>query len=552
MMDSFEYIRTTDNNKFATNKYKIRNKDGYCVGMNIYPSVAELLSHLKLLKAFEVMKARVLASSQGAPEDVWRTYLNNACRRYVMFVSSMLAVHQQPSTFNEFSLIDRALVVDPRFIKQYDAFLPPLDVVYVWYSFMQNPGRYYDTFVNTWIMAFAYFPLPLKRLARAIDDFTYEYHPTVEERNRYYKFMGRLTEDPKDLVYDVYEISVFDLTVSLKCPYCRQTLATNVPLTNRKKTGFSDPGFSHAKPDNSRCRCPYTTITHDELRKWQLFWGLTHPSPIKGIFKYYTEVFHASKDSLLIDDQIKLVAKQSGVLEIDKFTQLSPNQVISRMIGCAKTQGNLQLAERIHKVLLAYAKAHLVYLTADKCISEIMVDLVKMCYEVEPFINRMNSLNWLHLRYYKHIMADARKRYTSFVALAKKSGGFVLAPTVDIDLFWRTHQITGYFYLLLSINPLTFIFDVMEDVTEKDIPNVFEGTASLYERFSRHDYTLCYCEHCCAGRYPGVSGPQETHLSCVMPPESNSDCGCYGQFDCGGGPSMRCGALNIGDKYDME
>ncbi|KAA8905201.1 hypothetical protein DIURU_001629 [Diutina rugosa] len=554
MMNSFEYIRTTENDKFATNKYKVRNEDGYSVGMNVYPSAAEALAHLKLLRAFEVMKTKVLSKSEGNPEDVWRVYINNACRRYVMFVSSMLAVHQQPTSFNEFSSIDRALVVDPRFIKQYDALLPPLDVVYVWYSFMQFPGRYYDTFINTWVMAFAYFPLPLKRLARAIDDFSFEYRPSPEERSRYFKFMGRLSEDPADHVFDVYEMSVFESVVSLRCPYCRQTLATDIPLTTRKRTGFSDPGFCYAKPAASKCRCPYSTITHDELRKWQLLWGLTHPSPLKGIFKHYTEVFHASKDALSIDDQIKEVANDSGVIELTNFQAMTPNQLISRMINYAKNQGDLQLAERIHKVLSVYAKTHLVYLTADKCISEIVVDLVKMCYQVEPFIDRMNKLDWLHSKYYKGIMHDARKRYTNFVSLAKKSGGFVLAPTLDIDLFWRTHQITGYFYMLLSINPLNFIFDIMEDVTEQDIPNVFEGTASLYERFTRHEYTTCYCDHCCASKFPASSSPSShtPKRSCIMPPESSTDCGCYGQYECGGGPSVRCGALNIGDKYDME
>ena len=56
------------------------------------PTIADVVAHLKLLKAFGALKAKVLGTSvikdlNPAQHKYWQVFLTNAVRRFIIFVS---------------------------------------------------------------------------------------------------------------------------------------------------------------------------------------------------------------------------------------------------------------------------------------------------------------------------------------------------------------------------------------------------------------------------------------------------------------------------------
>ena len=59
------------------------------------PTIADVVAHLKLLKAFGALKAKVLGTSkvikdlEPAQHKYWQVFITNAVRRFIIFVSAL-------------------------------------------------------------------------------------------------------------------------------------------------------------------------------------------------------------------------------------------------------------------------------------------------------------------------------------------------------------------------------------------------------------------------------------------------------------------------------
>lgn len=106
------------------------------------PKVIEVIAYLKLLKAFKVLKNRVLAGSrdengynEATSLKTWQVYLTNSVRRFIIFINSLYSkIKEEPN-------------VNLRYTKFYslmDALIPPLDVILIWNSVILNNSFFND------------------------------------------------------------------------------------------------------------------------------------------------------------------------------------------------------------------------------------------------------------------------------------------------------------------------------------------------------------------------------------------------------------------------
>lgn len=74
-------------NQFATHSYSTF-RDTH------FPRVAETATHLKLLKAFQVYKAKIVGTSPTEFQvKTWQVFVSNSVKRFIVFISALKKFH---------------------------------------------------------------------------------------------------------------------------------------------------------------------------------------------------------------------------------------------------------------------------------------------------------------------------------------------------------------------------------------------------------------------------------------------------------------------------
>ncbi|CAN3355685.1 hypothetical protein DICA3_B14312 [Diutina catenulata] len=492
-----------DRNHLASKKISVTTECGEIdTRINHYPKVDEAIYHLKLIKAFKAMKARVLKHSDE-PEEDWRTYLILASRRFVAFVSALrnyLEKEPRLRPMDERKAYEGGLHFGRDSLAKFDSFYPPLDVLLVWYSFMMNPTSFYNNFMIGKFVRMIFYPFPLQRVSDCIDNATFEYNPSIKACYNYVDLLYSYSNDPIDLNYHTTLASACEIKVVVRCPVCTQALATDVDLTNDVGTGFCDDNFMMEQNENSKCPCPFNrTLSHDELRKRVLFKYLDKKFFFMGITKYYSKLFHASKGCL--DGRIRTSIKKSGVCTIDSFRLLSMEKIIEHAKMDAISRRETDLAGMIETILGVYRRYDLTFLTLPKSIHQ-WENLPELVKKQEAFFDEITSQGWTESPYCKEIMTEAAIRYMQFYSLAidKSSRNCVLVPTLDIDLFYRTHHLSLLYFLQLSKTTTRWLLEPQELATRIDHDKAFRDTTIKFRNRFAQNLSICYCLKCVESR----------------------------------------------------
>ena len=106
------------------------------------PTIADVVAHLKLLKAFGALKAKVLGTSkvikdlEPAQHKYWQVFITNAVRRFIIFVSALrkyscdtVSTVVREDTFFK-------VIKNKKFESMMSQIMPPLDVIMVWHAFL--------------------------------------------------------------------------------------------------------------------------------------------------------------------------------------------------------------------------------------------------------------------------------------------------------------------------------------------------------------------------------------------------------------------------------
>lgn len=467
------------------------------------PSVADLICHLKLLKAVEVYKTMLFAESE-ALEDVqlkqWQVFVSNAVRRFVIYVSA-LREYARKEIFLWYRGADEELIYkngvrkDRNFMARMVAILPPLDIIMVWHAFLLLPRTMYDHFMRSQFMQFAMFPMPLKLISDAIDNKTFAYNPAPHFLQAYHTVMVGFTDNPHDLVYHLDDLWLTHHVLDVYCPICGEILVENVPWSQDDRTGFADANFRQ-EIKISYCRCDFGTrvITHEELRKRQLVADLHRGTPLAGLFKYYLKIIsHRSyhdRDAIRINQTVLLILKQcAGDLK---------RQTLAQFIRARESSSE---GKKINLLLRNYVLMNPIHCTVPGGF-EIWEDLVGCVLRQHRFTTAMNHIDWLHLPFIREGMKELIVRYARFFSLLTKyEQQQVLVPTLDIDLVWHTHQLLMVYYFEDCMHtPAQFVIDHDDKVEQGRLDGGFEATARLYRSKFKETYLICFCRFCLAIR----------------------------------------------------
>lgn len=497
--------------------------------INHYPKVDEAVYHLKLIKAFLALKQRILIHSENPTLD-WRRYLQLALRRFLAFVLALrnyLDKEPRLTPMDERRAYELGLNFSGNQLAKLDSFYPPLDVLLVWYSFMMNPTLFYDNFVIGKFVRMIFYPFPLRRVCDTIDNYTFGYNPSIDACYAYVDLLYLYLNDPTDLHYHTTLALVNEVKMHVRCPLCTQVLVTDILLTNEDGTGFSDPGFCIEQNANSKCNCPFNrTLTHEELRKRVLFKYLDDKIFFMGITKYYSKLFHASKGSL--DGRIRALIKKLGVSTVDLFRVLSMDKIIDHAKMDAILRRENDLVQIIDQILGVYRRYDLMFLTLPKLIHQ-WENLPDLVLKQEPFMEQVAAQGWTESIYCKEILTESAIRYMQFYLLGidKLNRETMLVPTLDIDLFYRTHHLSLLYYLQLSKTTTRWMLEPQDVSPSFVLTQWFQTTALKFRNRFQQQYQICYCDKCVLlrhnmqrqGEVSGVVAPPP--YSTVDPIEAN-------------------------------
>lgn len=462
------------------------------------PTIVDLIAHLKLLRAFRRLKIDIVRTQETKySTKIWQVFVTNSVRRFIIYLSALKLVLGVASydDYDEANINLREKDQYSRISAFLRTQLPPLDVIMVWHAFSLNPKSYYDFLVRNQFCQFYATALPLDQIHLAIDNFTYKYNPPSRLRDGYLLIIRIFSKDELDALYDWTSFNMLNLRCDISCPICQGTILEDVPYTNNSDTGFADANFSqkHIPVSSKGCVCRFgTNVTHESLRRRQLYADLFSLSALPHTYKYFSKVYKGQSYKKDSTERIVSIIKN----EIGKdIIPMVPYSSLDKCILSAVESKTYSFAKRV--VLRNYTQMNLVHLTVKGGV-EVNDDLVGCVIRQERFWEKMNQIDWLRLPTVKTTLAEALIRYARFFMLLTSPENMgMLVPTLDIDLVWHTHQLTQYQYFSDCVAVTGgFVIDHDDKVEESMLDTGFEKTAKLYRNRFGEDYSICTCWYC--------------------------------------------------------
>jgi hypothetical protein len=90
----------------------------------------------------------------------------------------------------------------------------------------------------------------------------------------------------------------------------------------------------------------------------------------------------------------------------------------------------------------------------------------------------------------------ARRRYDQFFSMFSKFPGETMVPTLDIDLFWHTHQLSPASYYYYSFEQTERFIDHNDKLSSGILDTGFERTEKRFSEMFGEEYGGCFCWSC--------------------------------------------------------
>lgn len=436
------------------------------------PTPEEIVAHLKILRAFAVLKKSITSNvlNLDRRDKLWQSYLTMATRRFVVFMDAVVRYNQQESP-------DRAT-----FKAKLSQFLPPLDIIMVWHSFLLNTKSFANHIARHKLLHFLYFGFPIHEIEQQISNHTFIYRPSEPYWMGFNNFILQYSGHSEQFRYDSYAVfdpSAVDLEVC--CPNCGEPLI-HVPLLNDNfLNGFCDSNFEFKLTSN--CSCGFLdTISHDELRK-RLLW---HDIETENLPNYFSPVYiskQMEKEDAKPEEVVKLIQSHKTILiqrPLLEFLHIIKPQIPSKSF----------------LVLRKYLTINCIGASVPGTKFVLNEDLVACVFRQERFISRMEEINWLESLDLNSTVLESIERYENFVSLFSGNVNYPIVPTLDIDLAWHTHQLNPGVYFKYCFHRTSKIIHHDDKVEENRIGRGFEVTCDVYKTRFKKDYSICFCSYC--------------------------------------------------------
>ncbi|KAF2428684.1 hypothetical protein EJ08DRAFT_719442 [Tothia fuscella] len=506
-------------------------------GVNVTPD--QCIAHLKLLEAFYILReeignvenlfgiaspplsekdSEVIQETQGQNpaflaqvrirEKRWAVFVARAVDRFEKWWDSCVPATLKGAPCEK--LTGAALCgkeglvqidVDGEPIVQLGAidYLPPIDVLMVWHSYMLNPRNFFEDCYRYGKMDFFATPMPWASIDKGIDIVTFIYTPTLKAVSNFEQSTGLKWDNLED-----------DMSKSLFCPTC--AISISVPWTDGSAwldteelnpgTGYADAGFT------TSCMNCKTAITHDALRVQKfktdmqacLRSDIPMPGTVLGVdgipdapVSYLPDGPSHYFPNVLIKKGVEpllplVFSKPSSTIDDikDVFEEAIKDKAL--LIGVKGRRKRLMPKERlaIRKMLSRY------WFNS----SPFALDLSGAVIRQGSFVEKMHNIDWLHSPALESTMKRLLTKYARFFALMVEYPRQVAVPTLDVDLAWHTHQLDPKEYYRYSYALTKKYIDHDDKIEETALSDGFTWTSKTYASKYKEPYSECTCWYC--------------------------------------------------------
>lgn len=183
-----------------------------------YPAPGHVASHLLLVECFHNFKAQIeltstfsaastppIQSSLSSGQGIWSSYLPVAIKRFKLWITKIEAVIRHSAVFNRYGTGSH---LQGAFTENY---LPPLDVLFIWYCYLQSPSSYERLIASNGFRLLSHICFPWHVFPTAIDQNTLEYRSSLAARSLWKNLVG-IPFDLKDCLEVTLESSTAAFT----------------------------------------------------------------------------------------------------------------------------------------------------------------------------------------------------------------------------------------------------------------------------------------------------------------------------------------------------
>ncbi|KAF8544408.1 hypothetical protein BDD12DRAFT_873115 [Trichophaea hybrida] len=341
--------------------------------------------------------------------------------------------------------------------------LPPVEVLMVWHSFMLNPKCYYDDCFALGVPSMLSVAFPWEAIKNAIDLSTLSYTLPSEAE----EFFKVSTSQNPDLFSQLKDASVSTPRLPLleiSCPACESEHEIQITPSGTQ-TGWLDPAFRLS------CSCGFL-INHDALCAERLRQDIKQVlSGGPGIRGTFSPPF---TQGTTVNTQLKQYYVTTAP------TVQSHPTVTSLLLPLGKT------ANAITPFYLPASPQ------SSSCIS-----LTAAVLRQGTFIDKMHHFLWLRSPTLSAgTLPRAQIKYSNFFALFKMFPGETMVPTLDVDLFWHSHQLTPARYYTYCFLAAGRFIDHDDKLPTGILDDGFERTGQRYWNAFSSEYGGCLCWAC--------------------------------------------------------
>ena len=484
------------------------------------PSIANCITHLRLLSAFSQLKETVYSRrellqpqdscSPGEAALRWIIFVAVAVTRFETWLQKTLPTGFRPSlarsTATNPSEMDKLLEQTEPLAWTQDL-LPPLDVLLVLHSYMLNPHDFLQDCLRCGGLALWKAGFPWDLVATNIDGTTLEYRPSESTILAFEKRTGI-----------AWNHMCLEDKTSIDCSGCRELVSvrwtdmyTNESLQMEK--GNTRMNFAVTCPHcqsqvsqdsvcNARLKADLDLLLRDDvvLPGTLLSRDGVIPTACPG---RAVNADGALLNDILVDGLAKQLIQTIGKAQRNAGKVQLSSCAMNDSIISAFTEGSFQdrakdvdEGEKTFSALMKSAqRLRSMY---DNNMSAFALDLVGAIMRQGAFVEKMQHFDWIRSPAIVHTVSCAIERYSGFFKVMQQHPGKTAVPTFDVDLVWHTSQLTPMEYYRYSLENCNGLFiDHDDKIVENVLNNSFEWTCEQFASLTGTDYDNCLC-WCCA------------------------------------------------------
>ncbi|KAJ5156161.1 Protein of unknown function DUF1399 [Penicillium capsulatum] len=453
-------------------------------------------------------------------EKRWAVYTARAVDRYTQWWFTCLPMSRPAVGLKDLEVYDYETIADCdiRILWSKDN-MPPIDILMVWHSHMLNPRDFLEDCIRYGRMSAWRTGFPFEVVNDCIHDRTLEY--TTGEHGQ--SLFEKQIKVSWDNLHD-------PPTKEIECPRCQVMnpvmwteggIGDSINEAFKDCTGYADRSFS------KKCKLCAGEIDHDRLRvakfRKDLLNLMQGERPMPGsVFNLngipegppkranpvhwqsmmfpHRMLLAVGKDLAAFTDPRLDRCKNIDNLRSELETKLRDRKALSVVHG-GSFKGGVRPMEKVHfrRMMSRYWENF----------SPFALDLVGAVIRQGTFVQKMDSLDWLHSPTVMQTADRLIKKYEVFFRIMLTNPRNMAVPTLDVDLAWHTHQLSPrryYEYSTSSYNNKIRVFiDHDDKVDENKLSEGFEWTSKMYRRATSGGiYSECTCWYCEATRAPDL------------------------------------------------